>query len=418
MAETKTIADQIAQIKTDRDKIRSAMQDMGLATSTDKLSTLATKLDAVLVFDGLEYSVKQGEPFSIPKGYHTGGTTVIGLDNPAIDAETYKRTSVTGVKPKKEKVTVQTPEGYYAMSSVSIDPIPDNYQDISSVTATQADVLPTKLFVTGQGELKYGTMQDNGAVSKTLDMSKNSSGQYSNNQYTIPKGYHNGSGKVNIAFESPITLTPDRSKHEYVPSAGKVLSTVTVQPIPSNLQDVSGVTATANTVLEGSSFVNTQGVKVDGTVPVHEDKQIILSLSKTHEDLSDKYYSTSTVSIITEGQREVTPDKTGCTISPTKDQYNRERVLSTVKVLPIPDKYQDVSGVTAVASNVLEDTFFVTKGGALTEGTMPSYGVVERTINWTDLSQAPYYEGTFQGYVTGVSVGVNTSTLEAALAEI
>lgn len=418
MAETKTIADQIAQIKTDRDTIRSAMQGMGLATATDKLSTLATKLSTVSVFDGLDYSVKQGEHFYIPKGYHTGATRVEGLDNTVIDAETYKRTSVTGVKPKKEKVTVTTPEGYYAMSSVSIDPIPDNYQDISSVTATQADVLPTKTFVTSQGELKYGTMPNNGAVSKTLDMSKNSQGQYSNYEYTVPQGYHNGSGKVKIAFENPITLTPDRSKHEYVPSAGKVLSTVTVHPIPSNLQDVSSVTATAETVLTGSSFVNKQGEKVDGTIPVHEDQTITLSLSKTSESLNGKYYETSTVNIFPEAQREVTPDKTGCTISPTKDQYNRERVLSTVKVLPIPDKYQDVSGVTAVASNVLEDTFFVTKGGVLTEGTMPSFGIVERTVNWTDLSQTPYYSGTFQGYVTGINVSVNTSTLETALAEI
>lgn len=277
MAETKTIADQIAQIKTDRDSIRGAMKNMGIAGDTDKLGTLATKLNDVTIFKNTEYDVKQAETFAIPKGYHDGSTKVTGLDNEAADAYKYKLTSVSGITPKEGQTVTQTvPSGFYGMSSVTVDPIPENFKDTSSVTATQADVLIDKLFVTRQG-LKYGTMPNNGAVSKTLDLSKGSTGQYTNNEYTVPQGYHNGGGKVKVVLEDPITLTPDKSKHDIVPSSGKMLSTVTVQPIPSEYQDVSGVTATAETTLKGSSFVDKTGTTVNGTIETKGYSDLIAS---------------------------------------------------------------------------------------------------------------------------------------------
>ena len=49
------------------------------------------------------------------------------------------------------------------------------------------------------GSKVTGSMADNGAVRKTLDSSTTS--------YTVPAGYHNGSGKVNISTETK-TLRP------------------------------------------------------------------------------------------------------------------------------------------------------------------------------------------------------------------
>lgn len=54
--------------------------------------------------------------------------------------------------------------------------------------AQPADVLSGKTFSNADGIDKTGTMPNNGAVSQTL-----SGGQ----SYTIPAGYHNGSGVVN-----------------------------------------------------------------------------------------------------------------------------------------------------------------------------------------------------------------------------
>ena len=54
-------------------------------------------------------------------------------------------------------------------------------------------------------------LADNGAVSKTLDATTD------NQSYTVPGGYHNGSGKVQIALEEKTvtangTVTPTNGK--------------------------------------------------------------------------------------------------------------------------------------------------------------------------------------------------------------
>ena len=59
--------------------------------------------------------------------------------------------------------------------------------DTSDVTATSEDVLIGKVIVDAEGEIVVGTMTNHGAVSQTLNVG---------NSYTIPAGYHNGSGKV------------------------------------------------------------------------------------------------------------------------------------------------------------------------------------------------------------------------------
>ncbi|MCT2195749.1 hypothetical protein M3G15_11425 [Paenibacillus sp. p3-SID1389] len=58
-------------------------------------------------------------------------------------------------------------------------------------TATTSDVLATKTILTESG-LVAGTMPNRGAVTNTITTQ--------NGQYTIPAGYHNGSGKVTATF--------------------------------------------------------------------------------------------------------------------------------------------------------------------------------------------------------------------------
>ena len=136
--------------------------------------------------------------------------------------------------------------------------IPTNYQDTSSVTAGAADVLTGKVFVTADGVVTPGEMVNNGAVDKTLDATTIT--------YTIPKGFHSGSGKVKLVLETK-SVTPTKSAQEVTPTAGKVLSKVTVAAIPDAYQDVTGVTATAANVLDGVYFVDKTGARVEGTMP-------------------------------------------------------------------------------------------------------------------------------------------------------
>lgn len=141
---------------------------------------------------------------------------------------------------------------------MTIAAIPENYQDVSSVTAGAGDVLTGKVFVTADGTVTPGEMINNGAVDKTLDVTTIT--------YTIPKGFHSGSGTVKIVLETK-TVTPTKSAQDITPTSGKVLSKVTVEAIPDKYQDVSGVTATAANVLEGTFFVDSTGAKTEGTMP-------------------------------------------------------------------------------------------------------------------------------------------------------
>lgn len=60
--------------------------------------------------------------------------------------------------------------------------------DVSDATATASNVLTGKTFYAGADEgIKTGTMVDNGARTATLSPG---------GSYTIPAGYHNGAGKV------------------------------------------------------------------------------------------------------------------------------------------------------------------------------------------------------------------------------
>lgn len=59
--------------------------------------------------------------------------------------------------------------------------------DLDVITASASDILAGKVTVDVEGEAVTGTMTNNGAVTKALA---------AGGSYTIPKGYHNGSGKV------------------------------------------------------------------------------------------------------------------------------------------------------------------------------------------------------------------------------
>lgn len=62
--------------------------------------------------------------------------------------------------------------------------------DSSDCTATVAEVLATKTFAKG-GQVLTGTMPNRGSVTGTISSKAQ--------EYTIPQGYHDGSGKVSIA---------------------------------------------------------------------------------------------------------------------------------------------------------------------------------------------------------------------------
>ena len=177
---------EIARIQTARNKIRSWLVSLGLATSTAKLDALATAVESIENRGAVSATVKEGDTYTIPKGYHNGSGTVSGVGG----GGNYNLQSKT-VTPTKSQQNITPDDGYFGLSDVTVNAIPDTYQDVSDVTAGAADVLASKLIVTTTGTVA-GTMVNNGAVNASIDGLEVT-------EYTIPVGYHNGSGKVTLS---------------------------------------------------------------------------------------------------------------------------------------------------------------------------------------------------------------------------
>lgn len=175
-------------------------------------------------------SAEDGSTTSTAVAYNKKAISV-----PVDAAYVYVAGTVTGSR--SPAVYVGTPSGS------GIDP--------SDATATASDILTGKTAYIGgeaQGNPTAGTMTNNGAVSATIDV------RSGHTSYTVPAGYHNGSGTVSLTTETK-TITPVESSQTVTPTDGKVLSSVTVNPIPSTYGKVTNATASASTILSGYKAV-------------------------------------------------------------------------------------------------------------------------------------------------------------------
>lgn len=390
--ESTNIAAQITRIQSDRDKIRAKLVTLSLAESTDNLDTLATAIEGIVDNGAVNAEVKEGESYAIPKGYHNGSGTVRGV---AGDGNYTLQTKT--VTPTKLQQNVTSDVGYYGLSSVTVNAIPEAYQDVTGVTATAADVLSGKTIVSSIGETVAGTMVNNGGVTKTLDTTTTS--------YTIPKGYHSGSGTVSVVTETK-NATPSEEEQVISATTGKVLSSVTVAKIPENYITTDDATATAADIKDGqTAYVD--GAKVEGTMPVNAASTQTLAVATTSYIIPAGYHDgAGKVTIVLE-EKPATPTKAEQVIQPTTG-----KVLSKVTVAAIPDEYITTTDATAEAGDILlGETAYV--GGTKVTGSMPNNGATNLTIDGmiTMTASVP------AGYTSGGTVTL-TDSIEDALAAI
>lgn len=104
--------------------------------------------------------------------------------------------------------------------------------DSSEATATAPEVLAGKTFAKG-GEMLTGVMKNNGAVSGTITTKAG--------QYTVPQGYHDGSGKVQIATEEQAKIV-----------ASNIRAGVSILGVTGTMSGTEGAKAQAKTVTPSS----------------------------------------------------------------------------------------------------------------------------------------------------------------------
>ena len=231
--------------------------------------------------------------------------------------------------------------------------------------------------------------------------------------YTIPAGYHNGSGTVtgvagggSYTLQSKGPITPTKSSQSITPDSGYYgLSAVSIAAIPEAYQDVSSVTAGASDVLANKIIVEADGSVTAGTMTN------VGAVSKTLDATSGNqsytvpagYHNGSGTVSITLETKSATPTKSSQDITPTNG-----KVLSKVTVAAIPAAYQDVSGVTATAGDVLAGAIFVNSSGTEVEGTIETNTSSDLTVSGATVTAPAGY------YATDASKTISSGALAAS----
>lgn len=392
MAQT-NIAVLLEGILASRNTIRAKLVELGLSTNTADLTALATAIAAIIDNGAVSVTVKEGDTYTIPKGFHNGSGTVSGIGG----GGSYNLQSKI-ITPTKAQQNVTPDAGFFALSDVTVNPIPDAYQDVSPVTAGAADVLSPKIIVNSSGKSVAGTMPNNGAVSIQLSTLRS--------VYMVPNGFHNGNGQVYISFENP-TVTPSKKDETIYPTGNNVIGAVHIKAIPDQYQDVTPVTAGASDVKSGVKIVDASGNVVDGSMPVYEYESITLTVDTPNHAVKTGYHDGCWINVRT-STVTATPKKTRQEIKGDDGAF-----LTKVTIDPIPDAYQDVSGVTATADKVVKGYYIVLANGSKVEGSAANNGALSLKIDGLGSTEVTIPAG----FTSGGKVSL-TNDIEEALAAI
>lgn len=387
------ISEQIVRLEEARNTLRNKGMELALGVeSTSKLDEIATAFNAIKNNGNVTVEVKEGETYTIAKGYHDGSGTVSGVAG----GGNYSLQSKS-VTPTKQQQNITSDEGFYGLADVTVAPIPEAYQDVTSVTATADQVLSPAVYVDAAGKVTAGTMVNNGAVEKVLDTT--------NTSYTVSAGFHNGEGVVEVVTETK-TATPTEEAQTINATAGKVIKSVTVNPIPSNYITTDDADAIAGDILVGkSAYVD--GEKVVGTMADNGTVTKVLDVTATSQAIAaGKHSGEGSVSIVLE-EKSVTPTKAAQNITPAAG-----KVLSKVSVAAIPANFIDTTDADALAGEILAGkTAYVDT--VKVEGTMPNNGAIAQTMDGLTVTSVSIPAG----YTSGGTVSL-TDDIETALAAI
>jgi len=103
------------------------------------------------------------------------------------------------VEPSKQEQIVTPDDGYYGLSYVKVQPVSDEFSNISDASAVESDILAGKTAYINGGKVE-GTMTNNGAIAAEIDGLEEVA-------YTIPAGYHDGNGSVSLSSSIEAALS-------------------------------------------------------------------------------------------------------------------------------------------------------------------------------------------------------------------
>ena len=279
-------------------------------------------------------------PNKIPDGYIKPSGTKQITQNGTHDVNEFQNVNVN--------VEAEIPEGYYDASGIDTEP---------------SKVLSGEEFINESGK-QVGAMPNNGAVNATIQGLVN--GMSTPQPYTIPEGYHNGQGKVQISSDV-------KTLHDNIAQAlrqkGQVVSpNYDPKAFPTQIGNIQTSTPT-------------------------QEKTVNITESGTHTVIPDAGYTLSKVianvniPLPKAEYKQVTPTKEFQHVVPSEG-----KVLEAVGVDPIPDEYIIPSGELPITAN---GTYDVTDKASVTVNVEGGGGGEENQLH-----------GTLDGTITSINSNV------------
>lgn len=269
-------------------------------------------------------------------------TTVDELKKSVSDGKTLVADAIT------DKGVTTATDATFATMATNISNIKTGV-DVSGTTASATDILAGKTAGLASGIIT-GTMVNNGAVNQSLGI---------NGTYTIPAGYHNGSGKVtqSITTKAAATFTP-----------GDTVQTIAAGQYLSGVQTISAVPTETKTVTAGTSAttVNRTSGKYMTAVTVNPTPSQTKNVTLTSSPLTvtpDAGYLLSSVTVSANLRQFASGQVTGIPITNVKDflvftsgyyHTNMSRPYCTVNIGFVPSIVFYVT--TAVGGTSIDET--------------------------------------------------------------
>lgn len=153
-----------------------------------------------------------------------------------------------------------------------------------------------------------------------------------NPSYSLPEGYYD-SGTIIKMVPEELKVSPSVNTEEYVPTEGKVISSVVVNKVTGN--------ATANDVLTGKTFNSEEGIGITGKIPVYNNIAQVLAPNNPSYIIREGYYGDNCDVSVSAQDITIAADTIALTV------YNSDKYYKKITVKPTPSEEKTVSFTNA-----------------------------------------------------------------------
>ena len=300
---------------------------------------------------------------TIPAGYTSGGTikaqlTPVALTNTIINGSSFQEST----KDYGWRSIVEIPEGYHSAVTLT--------KDFSSMLPAPETEGAAAQLLTGydlynhDGQLINGSMVNNGKVTQTLNGTTTS--------YTIPAGYHDGTGTVSHATVNIPDPTITVSNAGLITASGNWTAGFTTDTSYSKTQQLTTKAAATITPTNAEQTAVAAGTYTTGAIKVAAMPSGALSTPTINTStgvvtagVGTAGYidttATKTLSLTTQAAKTVTPTKSSQT-AVAAQRYT----TGAVTVAAIPDEYITTTDATATQSDIISGQTAYVKGNKVT----------------------------------------------------